>query len=58
MDMISTSPERKAQLEQERMDFELSVEGIRRGHEDAEAGRTRLASKFVAELRRKHDFPR
>jgi predicted transcriptional regulator len=32
-----------AYLEWERQDFEESVEGIRRGHEDVKAGRTRPA---------------
>lgn len=47
-----------AYLEWERQDFEEAVEGIRRGHEDVAAGRTRPASEFLPELRSKHDIPR
>jgi predicted transcriptional regulator len=45
-------------LEWERQDFEEAVEGIRRGHDDVKAGRTRPAAEFFAEMRRKHDIPR
>ena len=45
-------------LEWERQDFAEAVEGIRHGHEDVRAGRTRPAAKFLADLRRKHDLPR
>jgi predicted transcriptional regulator len=45
-------------LEWERQDFEQAVEGIRRGYEDVKAGRTRPASDFIEELRRKHGFSR
>jgi predicted transcriptional regulator len=47
-----------AYLEWERQDFEEAVEGIRRGHEDVRAGRTRPAAEFLAEMRRKHGIPR
>jgi predicted transcriptional regulator len=40
-------------LEWERQDFAEAVEGVRRGYEDVRAGRTRPATKFLAELRRK-----
>jgi predicted transcriptional regulator len=43
-------------LEWERQDFAEAVEGIRRGHEDVKAGRTRPASEFLADQRRKHDL--
>ena len=42
----------------ERQDYHDSVEAIRRGYEDVKAGRTRPATEFVEELRKKHDFPR
>lgn len=45
-------------LEWEREDFEEAVEGIRRGHDDLGAGRTRPAAEFLSEMRRKHDIPR
>jgi len=45
-------------LEWERQDFAEAVEGIRQGHEDVRAGRTRPATEFLADLRRKHDLPR
>jgi len=45
-------------LEWERQDFAQAVEGIRRGYADAEAGRSRPASGFLDDLRRKHDIPR
>lgn len=47
-----------AYLEWERQDSEEAVEGIRKGHEDVIAGRTRPASESLAELRRKHGLPR
>ena len=47
-----------AYLEWERQDFSEAVEGIRRGHEDIETGRTRPATEFLADMRRKHDIPR
>jgi len=46
-----------AYLEWERQDSEEAVEGIRKGYEDVKAGRTRPASEFLAEMRRKHDPP-
>jgi predicted transcriptional regulator len=45
-------------LEWERQDFEEAVEGIRRGHEDVKAGRTRPAADFLSEMRRKHGISR
>jgi predicted transcriptional regulator len=45
-------------LEWERQDFAEAVEGIRRGYEDVKAGRTRPASEFLADLRRKHELSR
>ena len=45
-------------LEWERQDFEEAVEGIHQGYEDMKAGRTRPAAEFLADMRRKHDFPR
>jgi len=45
-------------LEWERQDFAQAVEGIRHGYGDVRAGRTRPASEFLADLRKKHDFPR
>jgi predicted DNA-binding protein len=47
-----------AYLEWERQDSEEAAEYIRKGHEDVIAGRTRPASEFLAEMRRKHDLPR
>jgi predicted transcriptional regulator len=44
-------------LEWEKQDFEESAAGIRRGHEDVTAGRTRLAAEFPSEMRRKYGFP-
>lgn len=45
-------------LEWERQDSEEAVEGIRKGHEDVIAGRTRPASEFLSEMRRKHGLSR
>jgi len=45
-------------LEWERQDFSEAAEGIRHGYEDVKAGRTRPATEFLADLRRKHDLPR
>ncbi len=41
-------------LEWERQDFDEAVEGIRRGHEDVKAGRSRPAAEFLADMRQKH----
>jgi predicted transcriptional regulator len=46
-----------AYLEWERQDFAEAVEGIGRGYEDVKAGRTRPATEFLADMRRKHDIP-
>jgi predicted transcriptional regulator len=47
-----------AYLEWERQDFAEAVEGIRQGYDDLRGGRTRPATEFLADLRRKHDLPR
>jgi predicted transcriptional regulator len=47
-----------AYLEWERQDFDEAVEGVRQGHEDVKAGRTRPAAEFLSEMRRKHGIPR
>jgi len=47
-----------AYLEWDRQDFEEAIEGIRRGHDDVKAGRTRLAADFLSEMRQKHGFSR
>jgi predicted transcriptional regulator len=47
-----------AYLEWERQDFEGAVEGIRRGHEDVTAGRSRPAAEFLSAMRRKHGLSR
>jgi predicted transcriptional regulator len=47
-----------AYLEWERQDFEDAAEGIRRGHEDVKAGRTRPAADFLSDMRRKHGISR
>ena len=46
-----------AYLEWDRQDFEEAVAGIHQGYEDVKAGRTRPASEFIADMRRKHGFP-
>ncbi len=43
-------------LEWERQDFAEAVEGVRQGYENVKAGRTRPATEFLADLRRKHDL--
>jgi predicted transcriptional regulator len=47
-----------AYLEWERQDFAEAIQGIGRGYEDLRAGRTRPATDFLTDLRRKHDLPR
>jgi predicted transcriptional regulator len=47
-----------AYLEWEHQDFAEAVEGVDRGYEALRAGRTRPATEFLADLRRKHDLPR
>jgi predicted transcriptional regulator len=47
-----------AYLEWESQDFAEAVKGVRHGFEDLRAGRTRPATEFLADLRRKHDLPR
>jgi len=46
-----------AYLEWERQDFEQAVQGIRRGMEDVQAGRTRPAADFISDMRLKHGIP-
>ncbi len=43
-------------LEADRQDYQEAVEGIRRGHADAQAGRSRPATEFLNDLRAKHGF--
>jgi predicted transcriptional regulator len=45
-------------LEWESQDFAEATEGIRRGHEDVKAGRTKGAAEFLSNLQRKHGLPR
>lgn len=47
-----------AYLEWERLDFENAVQGIRAGHEDVAAGRTRPAAEFLSAMRQKYGIPR
>jgi len=47
-----------AVLKWERQDYQEAVEGIRRGIEDVDAGRTRAAAEFFSEVRRKYGFSR
>jgi predicted transcriptional regulator len=47
-----------AYLEWERNDLEDAVEGIQQGHSDVKGGRTRPASEFVADMRRKYGISR
>jgi len=46
-----------AYLEWERQDFKQAVDEIRQGYNDVTAGRTRPATEFLAEMRRKYGFP-
>lgn len=46
-----------AYLEEERREYEETVEGIRRGYEDVKAGRTRPSAEVFAEMRQKYGFP-
>ena len=46
-----------AYLAWERTDYRESVEGIQRGYEDVQPGRTRPAAEFLAEMRRKYGLP-
>lgn len=43
-----------AYLEWERTDYQEALKGVRRGYEDVKAGRTRPASEFLSEMRRKY----
>jgi predicted transcriptional regulator len=47
-----------AYLEWDRQDFAEAVDGVRHGYEDLRAGRTRPATEFLTDLRRKHDLSR
>ena len=47
-----------AYLEWERQDFAEAVEGVRHGYNDVREGRTRPATEFLADFRRKNDLPR
>lgn len=47
-----------AYLEWERQDFAEAVEGVRHGYNDLREGRTRPATEFLADFRRKNDLPR
>jgi predicted transcriptional regulator len=46
-----------AYLEWERTDYQEAIKGIRQGCEDVKAGRTRPASEFLSEMRRKYGLP-
>lgn len=45
-------------LEWERQDYQEAVEGVRRGLEDAKAGRAVPADEFLDEFAQKHGPPR
>jgi predicted transcriptional regulator len=45
-------------LEWERQDFAEAVDGVGRGYKDMRAGRTKPATEFLGDLRRKHDLSR
>jgi hypothetical protein len=45
-------------LKWERQDYHEAVEGVRQGHEDVKAGRTRPADQFLDEFARKQGLPR
>jgi hypothetical protein len=47
-----------AYLEWERQDFEAAVEGIRVGHQDVTAERTRPAAEFLSAMRQKYGISR
>ena len=44
-------------LEWERQDYQDALEGIRQGHKDVNAGRTKPAGEFLDEFARKHGLP-
>ena len=46
-----------AALEWESLDYHEAVEGIRRGMEDVNSGRSRPAAEFLTEVRRKYGCP-
>jgi predicted transcriptional regulator len=46
-----------AYLEEERRDYQETVEGIRRGYASMKAGRTKPAAEFFARLQQKHGLP-
>jgi predicted transcriptional regulator len=45
-------------LEWEQQDYREAVEGIRQGHADYKAGRTKSTKEVFQELRDKHGLPR
>ncbi len=45
-------------LEWESQDFEEAIRGIQQGYDDVEAGHTRPADEFLADISRKHDISR
>jgi predicted transcriptional regulator len=45
-------------LEWERLDYEEASAAVRKGYADVEAGRTRPATEFLDEMRRKHGLAR
>jgi predicted transcriptional regulator len=47
-----------AALDWEEREYRAAVEGIRRGHADLQAGRTRPASEFLDEMRQKYGLSR
>ena len=46
-----------AYLEWERTDYLEAVEGIRQGYEGVKVGRTRPATEFLTDMRRKCELP-
>ena len=58
MDMLPVTPERKAQLEWERQDYNETVDAVLEAYEDVKVGRTQPAAEFLEELRLKHGLPR
>jgi predicted transcriptional regulator len=47
-----------AYLEWERGDMEDAVQGIQKGYDDMKAGRSRPASEFLADMRRRYGLSR
>jgi predicted transcriptional regulator len=46
-----------AWLDWEREDFEATIAAVQEGYADFEAGRSRLASDVLSDLRRRHGIP-